>query len=189
LWGGKTRVAASPELESRFKAAMKKRIYLANPYGFSRQQKGLLRPITRTLEALGLEVWEPFARNNQVDFGKPGWAYEIGQRDYSDVRESDGIFAIVNGTPPDEGVMVELGMAIALGKPTFLFRDDFRRCTDSEAYPLNLMLFTGLPKDDWRSYFYESVREISRPDKALAAWAASKRTRVRAVATKTTRRP
>ena len=41
--------------------------------------------------------------------------------------------------------MVELGLAIAWGKPTFLFRDDFRRCTDSEVYPLNLMLFTGLP--------------------------------------------
>ena len=167
---------------------MAKRIYLANPYGFSQQQKGLLGPISRKLEALGLEVWEPFARNNQLDFTKPGWAYEIGQRDYSDVREADGIFAIVNGTPPDEGVMVELGMAIALGKPTFLFRDDFRRCTDSEEYPLNLMLFTGLPKDDWRSYFYESVREISRPDKALATWAAGKRSRTVAGASKSSRR-
>ena len=42
--------------------------------------------------------------------------------------------------------MVKLGMAIAWGKPVFLFRDDFRRCTDSEAYPLNLMVFTGLPE-------------------------------------------
>ena len=42
--------------------------------------------------------------------------------------------------------MVELGLAIAWEKPVFLFRDDFRRCTDSEAYPLNLMLFTGLPE-------------------------------------------
>ena len=39
--------------------------------------------------------------------------------------------------------MVELGLAIAWEKPVFLFRDDFRRCTDSEMYPLNLMLFTG----------------------------------------------
>ena len=37
-------------------------------------------------------------------------------------------------------------MAIAWHKPTFLFRDDFRRCTDSEVYPLNLMLFAGLPE-------------------------------------------
>lgn len=150
---------------------MKKRVYLASPYGFSQQWKGLLRPLVRELEQLGLEVWEPFARNNQVDFATPGWAYEVGQRDFRDVREADAIFAVVNGTPPDEGVMVELGMAIALGKPSFLFRDDFRRCTDSEDYPLNLMLFTGMPRDDWRAYFYTSVREIASPDKALAIWA------------------
>ncbi len=54
------------------------------------------------------------------------------------MEQCDAIFAVVNGVPPDEGVMVELGMAIALGKPTSLFRDDFRRATDSEEYPLNL---------------------------------------------------
>jgi nucleoside 2-deoxyribosyltransferase len=110
---------------------MKKTIYLANPYSFSKQAKErLLPPIIEELELLGLEVWEPFERNNQEDLtSKPGWAYIVGQKDYEDVRKSDAIFAIVNGTPPDEGVMVELGMAIALGKLTFLFRDDFRRCT------------------------------------------------------------
>ena len=75
-------------------------------------------------------------------------------------------------TPGDEGVMVELGMAIALNKPTFLFRDDFRRATDSEHYPLNLMLFTGLPEDGWEDYYYTSVEEITSPYKALARWAA-----------------
>ena len=151
---------------------MKKTIYLANPYGFSAQQNALLLPpIVAALEGLGLEVWEPFARNNQLDFTKAGWAYEIGQRDYSDVVNSDAIFAVVNGVPPDEGVMVELGMAIALGKPTFLFRDDHRRATDSEEYPLNLMLFTGLPKDGWQDFHYTSVEEITSPEKALARWA------------------
>ena len=116
---------------------MAKTIYLANPYGFSAQQKDLLLPpIVAALEELGLEVWEPFARNNQVDFLAAGWAYRVGQGDLRDVVESDAIFAVVNGVPPDEGVMVELGMAIALGKPTFLFRDDFRSVADSEQYPI-----------------------------------------------------
>ncbi len=151
---------------------MPRTVYLANPYGFSAQQKEtLLPPIVAALESLGLEVWEPFARNNQIDFAQPGWAYRVGQADFRDVVESDAIFAIVNGVPPDEGVMVELGMAIALGKPTFLFRDDFRRATDSEEYPLNLMLFTGLPEADWRDYYYTAVDEITAPDKALARWA------------------
>ena len=105
-----------------------------------------------------------------MDFSKEGWAYEVGRADLRDVVESDAIFAIVNGTPPDEGVMVELGAAIALGKKTFLFRDDFRRCTDCEEYPLNLMVFTGLPRWGWQDYYYSSVAEISAPDKALARW-------------------
>ncbi len=124
----------------------KKTIYLANPYGFSTQQAELLLPsIIAQIESLGLEVWEPFARNNQVDTTEQGWAYRIAIADFEDVRNSDAIFAIVNGVPPDEGVMVELGMAIAMEKPTFLFRDDFRRATDSDEYPLNLMLFAGIP--------------------------------------------
>ena len=146
-------------------------LYLANPYGFSAQQKaGPLQALVAALEALGAEVWEPFARNNQIDKATAGWAWRIGQADLRDVRDSDGIFAVVNGCPPDEGVMVELGMAIAWGKAVFLFRDDFRRCTDSEVYPLNLMLFTGLPEAGWEDYWYASVDEIADPDKALARW-------------------
>ncbi len=153
---------------------MAKTVYLASPYGFSAQQKELLLPpIIAAIEALGVEVWEPFARNNQDDLSLEERAYRIGQRDFQDVVDADAIFAIVNGVPPDEGVMVELGMAIALGKPTFLFRDDFRRAADSETYPLNLMLFTGLPRDGWRDFYYTSVGEIGAVGKALAQWASA----------------
>ena len=149
----------------------KKTLYLANPYGFSLQQRGgPLGGIVAALEALGAEVWEPFGRNNQIDRVGPGWAYEIGQADLRDVRQAEGMFAVVNGCPPDERVMVELGMAIAWEKPVFLFRDDFRRCTDSEVYPLNLMLFTGLPETGWEAYWYDSVEEIAEPGKALMRW-------------------
>ena len=152
---------------------MKPTIYLANPYGFSAQQKALLLPpIIAAIESLGLEVYEPFTRNNQVDFSDPGWAHQVGQADWHDVRDSDALFAIANGVPPDEGVMVELGMAIALGHPTFIFRDDFRRAADSAEYPLNLMVFAGLPADGWQDSFYTSVDEITAPDKALARWVA-----------------
>ena len=153
-------------------SSQRKTIYLANPYGFSEQQKTRLLPeLVAALESLGLEVWEPFQRNNQVDLSQTGWAYRIAQADCQDVRDADAIFAVVNGTPPDEGVMVELGIAIALGKPTFLFRDDFRRVTDSEEYPLNLMLFAGLPERGWQDYYYTAVSEITAPGKALACWA------------------
>ena len=153
----------------------RKRIYLANPYGFSQQQQALLLPpIVQALEAMGAEVWEPFGRNNQIDVSQAGWAYRVAQADLNDVKNCDGIFAIANGTPPDEGVMVELGVAIALDKAIFLFRDDFRRCTDSEQYPLNLMLFSGLPQVGWENYYYTSVDEIKSTEKALSSWLSSK---------------
>ena len=148
-----------------------KTLYLANPYGFSTQQReGPLAALVKALEAAGAEVWEPFARNNQIDRAAPGWAYRIGQADLRDVRDANGLFAVVNGCPPDEGVMVELGMAIAWQKPVFLFRDDFRRCTDSEIYPLNLMLFSGLPQTGWEAHWYASIDELANPDKALLPW-------------------
>ena len=150
---------------------MQRTIYLASPYGFSEQWKRLLLPeFIVALTALGLEVWEPFSRNGQIDFAQPGWAYRVAQKDLQDVRDADALFAIVNGTPPDEGVMVELGAAMALNKPIFLFRDDFRRCTDSEQFPLNLMLFAGLPEMGWQDFVYENIKDIGRPDMALARW-------------------
>lgn len=149
-----------------------KKICLASPYGFSSQQRTTLLPVfVEMLSQIDAEVDEPFAGNQQVKFAaEKGWAYKIGQRDLQGIRECDAVFAIVNGAPPDEGVMVELGAAIALGKKTFLFRDDFRRSADCEDYPLNLMLFTGLPEEDWRDCFYTSVEEIPSPDKALVRW-------------------
>ena len=146
-------------------------LYLASPYGFAPQWKEQLLPqFCRALESLGAEVWEPFERNNQIDLSKPGWAYQVARADVRDVEQADGFFAIVNGTPPDEGVMVELGIAIALRKPIFLFRDDFRICSDSEDYPLNLMLFAGLPEHSWRKHFYGSIAELADPAKALVCW-------------------
>ena len=150
----------------------RKTLYLANPYGFSAQQRsGPLAELVAALENVGAEVWEPFARNNGTkDADGADWPYLAGQRDMRDVRDADGLFAVVNGCPPDEGVMVELGMAIAWGKPVFLFRDDFRRCTDSGEYPLNLMLFCGLPRHGWERYCLTSIEQIADPQKALAPW-------------------
>ena len=146
-------------------------LYLASPYGFSPHWRERLLPdFVQALEALGLEVWEPFTRNGQVDLAEPGWAWRVAQADLQDVRDAEAFFAIVNGTPPDEGVMLELGAAIALDKPVFLYRDDFRRCSDSEDYPLNLMVFSGLPRDGWQAYVYGSLEDLADPNKALLRW-------------------
>ena len=152
-----------------------KTLYLASPYGFSDHWKQKLLPeFVTKLELMGANVSEPFARNSNVDYTKPGWANKVASSNLKDLKISDGLFAIVNGTPPDEGVMVELGVAIALGKPTFLFRDDFRKCTDSDEYPLNLMIFMGIPYDSWSEYYYSTLDEIDCKKKAIYKWLRNK---------------
>ena len=128
--------------------ASRRTLYLANPYGFSAGlARGLLQDLARALEELGAVVWEPFSNVDHDDPDAPQWAWRIGQANVNAVRQADGIFAVVNSCPPDEGVMVEVGLAISWRKPVFLFRDDFRRCSDTDAYPLNLMVFAGYPAD------------------------------------------
>ena len=149
----------------------RKTIYLASPLGFSAESRTVLLPrFVDALEQLGLSVLEPFGRNSDIDLTRSDWAHGVAQQCLRDVHDADAVFAVVNGAPPDEGVMVEIGAAFALAKPVFLFRDDFRRCSDSDRYPLNLMVFAGLPKEGWQAYMHDSIASISDPDKALARW-------------------
>ena len=150
---------------------IKKKLYLANPYGFSKQTNQLLKEFIRIFNSLNIEVYEPFERTKNLLKKDGNWAFNIANFNYKDLENSDCIFAIVNGTPPDEGVMIEVGIAIALKKKIFLFRDDFRNCSDSDQYPLNLMLFLGLPKDEWQSYYFESLEDITSNKKSFLDWA------------------
>ena len=111
--------------------------------------------------------WEPFARNIDVDNSTPGWANKLACSTFRDLRNSDCIFAKVNVSPPDTGVMDEIGVSIALGKTTFLFRDDFRKCTDSDESPPNLMVFTGIPLILCIDYYYCSLDEIENKNKSI----------------------
>ena len=150
---------------------MKKKLYLANPYGFSKQTKNLLYEFINIFNDLNIETYEPFARTINVIQEKDNWAYDVAKKNFNDLKKCDCIFAIVNGTPPDEGVMIELGIAIALKKKIFLFRDDFRNCSDSKQYPLNLMLFLGLPRNNWEKYYFESLQDIKSNKKGFMEWA------------------
>ena len=150
---------------------MKKKLYLANPYGFSKQTKKLLYEFINIFNNLNIEVYEPFDRTQQIIKKEGEWAYELAKSNFRDLKKCDCIFAIVNGTPPDEGVMIELGIAIALKKQIFLFRDDFGNCSDSNQYPLNLMIFLGLPRDNWEKYYLESIQDIKSNKKGFMEWA------------------
>ena len=153
---------------------MNKKLYLANPYGFSKQTKNLLCDFNSIFQDLKIEVYEPFERTKHLNSKKTNWAYEVAKTNFNDLKSCDCIFAIVNGNPPDEGVMIELGIAIALKKEIFLFRDDFRKCSDSDQYPLNLMLFVGLSKKNWSKNYFECLEDIVSPKKNFLNWIKNK---------------
>ena len=153
---------------------MKKKLYLANQYGFSKQSKKLLYEFTNIFNDLNIEVFEPFERTKNILQKEGEWAYDLAKSNYDDLKNCDCIFAIVNGCPPDEGVMIELGIAIALKKEICLFRDDFRNCSDSDQYPLNLMLFVGLSEENWSKNYFESLDDIDNPKKNFIKWVQSK---------------
>ena len=152
---------------------MNKKLYLANPYGFSKQTRNLLPEFIKIFQDLNVEVYEPFERTKHLISNENKWAYELAKANLKDLNSCDCIFAIVNGNPPDEGVMVELGIAIALKKEIFLFRDDFRNCSDSDQYPLNLMLFVGLSKENWSKNYFETIEDIVNPKKNFLKWTKS----------------
>ena len=150
---------------------MKKKLYLANPYGFSKQTKKLLYEFIDIFNDLNIDVYEPFERTKHIIQREDNWAYDLAERNFQDLKKCDWIFAVVNRNTPYEGVMIELGIAIALKKKIFLFRDDLRNCSDSNQYPLNLMIFLGLPRDNWKKYYFESLSDIISSEKGFVEWA------------------
>ena len=96
---------------------MKKKLYLANPYGFSKQTKSLLYEFLNIFNDLNIEVYEPFERTKHIIKKEGNWAYDLAASNLYDLEKCDCIFAIINGTPPDEGVPRGRGRRRRRGAP------------------------------------------------------------------------
>ena len=88
----------------------------------------------------------------------------IGANNAQAIRESDGVFAILDGVDVDSGTASEIGFAAALGKPVVGYRGDFRLSADNEGGKVNIQV----------QYFIEMhggklVEELSNVPKALQA--------------------
>ena len=63
---------------------MKKKLYLANPYGFSKQSKKLLNEFIQIFNDLNIEVYEPFERTKHIINQEAKWAYDLASSNYND---------------------------------------------------------------------------------------------------------
>ena len=64
---------------------MKKKLYLANPYGFSKQTKTLLNEFIEIFNELNVEVFEPFERAKRLSQQESKWAYEVARSNFLDL--------------------------------------------------------------------------------------------------------
>ena len=83
---------------------------------------------------------------------------------FAQVKEADVILACLDGSDADAGTCVEIGYAIALKKPVFGYRTDFR---GSAAEEVNAMLRYGCSD-------YVQVSSIKFPFRRLVAILAEK---------------
>lgn len=113
---------------------MSKTVYLANPYGFVESTRRIGKFIAEQIEKrCDLEVYEPF---RDTPLGKP---HEIARANFRAIDDCEIFVAVLVGEPTDVGVAVECGYAMTQNKPVIYLRDDIRRCTDNDSYPVNLM--------------------------------------------------
>ena len=87
---------------------MRKKLYLANPYGFSKQTKTLLHKFIEIFNDLNVEVYEPFERAKPLTQQKSQWAYEVANSNFNDLKECENLKK--NTNCPNEQVLALLSV-------------------------------------------------------------------------------
>lgn len=149
-------------------------LYIASGLEFhTHARDGMLRDVVKAVRDMGFGVIDPFADNNQLSRAQELTVEQeltIANLDVTGVRGADGVLCIVSSSIPDEGSMIEVGMAMAWGKPVFYLNDDVRHRPKEGHLPMNPMLFCHTSSDTWRQYYYTSVDGLRDPQKALHKW-------------------
>jgi nucleoside 2-deoxyribosyltransferase len=129
------------------------KIYCAGPL-FNRKEKEEMQEIADSLESGGFRVFLPHRdgfefSNLSSTFQKMGVALEkateilnkaIFTLDVFQVLDSDGLVLNMNGRVPDEGAMVEAGIAWNAGKSIVIYKSDARTLLNGNDNPLLLGL-------------------------------------------------
>jgi nucleoside 2-deoxyribosyltransferase len=134
---------------------MKKRIYVASPFGFSEAGRLFLyERIIPVFEEAGLDVIDPWSLtpvsmiNSVLAIGegserKNAWKdlnIVIAENNKRGIDCCDGLFAVLDGVDVDSGTASEIGYAAALKKPVTAYRGDFRSAGDNEGSIVNLQV-------------------------------------------------
>lgn len=158
---------------------MSVKLYIASPFGFSEAGRAYMYgSVIPIIHALGYGILDPWNLTpkelirtvSTLPYGpekRDRWKQlnqVIGANNAKAIRESSGLFAILDGTDVDSGTAAEIGFAAALGKPIVGYRGDFRLSADNEGSTVNLQV----------QYFIEMhggrlITELSKLDEVLPA--------------------
>ena len=156
-----------------------KKIYIASPLGFSEAGRFFLyEKLVPLFNHLGLDVIDPWALTspeliNSVSSMPSGkkrieaWSVlnkVIAENNVRGIMESDGVFAVLDGTDVDSGTAAEIGYASASGKIITAYRGDFRSAGDNEGSVVNLQVSWFIESSGGKitSSLIEAEKEIKR---------------------------
>ena len=125
--------------------------YIAAPL-FSQAEKQFNLVVDQRVRSLGIDTYLPQRDGGEAaELIRQGFDEDTVRRrlfvgDCAAVRDSDLFVFVLDGRSPDEGGCVELGIAYALGKPSFGLQTDCRRFggTDSNNLMIDYALTGGI---------------------------------------------
>lgn len=135
--------------------SVKPKIYTAGPLGFSEAGRAFHNDIiVPMLEKIGFEVLDPWkltpdemvSKVARLPYGvkrRGSWSRLnriIGLNNAIAIRDSQAVFAVLDGTDVDSGTAAEIGFAAALNKRIIGYRGDFRLSADNDGSRVNLQV-------------------------------------------------
>ena len=111
-------------------------LYLAGPL-FTLAERRFNEELSAEMQRLcpALRIFFPQACDQRFQ-GMPDFAQRVYQALIKAIDHCDAVVAILDGADSDSGTCVEIGYALAKGKPVIGIRTDFR---DGETHGLNIM--------------------------------------------------
>ena len=116
---------------------MKRKAYLASPYGFAESTRLFLATVYVPRLSKIVEVINPWDLTTQEEIlqaeqrgEERQFALEIGRRNREAIDLSDIVIAALDGPDVDSGTAAEIGYAVGLGKRVYGYRNDFRLTGD-----------------------------------------------------------
>lgn len=122
-----------------------KRVYVAGPLGFSDSGRSHYEEeILQRLREAGVEPVDPWRHPPPAGGSGSDELHEAtrtyGAQNAADIRASDAVLAILDGSDVDSGTAAEVGYACALGKPVVGLRTDLRRSGENDTVVVNLQV-------------------------------------------------